>query len=175
MSCFYRTHLRHKSETLPLQLRLSTSDILWFTVQSCFLNMYSKVIMLSTKEMIHFPLLKSSCYVLGGHGCLLCCSVLRHREIQIQLSSAWHFGGQVLSSRIFPLAFLAAIPVCSKKKQDSKGQRQSGNVPITKRWVHFLLGKNDGFWSVFTKKPQILCVKRHQTQFINGAEFSPFP
>lgn len=99
MSCFYRTHVRHKFEMLPLQLRLSTSNILWFTVQSCFLNMYSKVIRLSTKEMIHFPLLKSSCCVcVWGGGEWLCFTLFSaqtHRD---------------LDSALFSLAFLGSGP-----------------------------------------------------------------
>lgn len=85
----------------------------------------------------------------AGNDCVLHCSVLRHTEIWIQLSSAWHFWGQVLSTRMFLLTILAAVPACRKKRarfkrQDSKGQRKMGMreaVPVTKTWVHFLFGQ----------------------------------
>lgn len=147
MSCFYRTHVRHKFEMLPLQLRLSTSNILWFTVQSFFLNMYSKVIRLSTKEMIHFPLLKSSCCVLGEGGGWLhftLFSAQTHRDLDSALFSLAFLGSGPKHQDVLTHHPCSSTSVQEKKRQDSKGQRKMGMreaVPVTKTWVHFLSGQ----------------------------------
>ena len=107
---------------------------------------------------------KKELLCVGGHGCLLRCSVLRHREMCIQLSSAWHFWDQVLSTRIFPLTILAAVPVCRKKRQDSKGQRQSGNergCPCNQEMSAFLVGQKRCILVCVAKTTQTLCMKRH--------------